>query len=403
MPALGHALRSEFPVFEAYPSLAYLDNAATTQKPRHVIEGLGEHYRSSHANIHRGIYHLANKATAAYEGTRDQVAAWLHAAAREEIIFTKGSTESINLVANGFLRPRLQPGDEVILSTMEHHANLVPWQVACQVTGAKLRVIPINEAGELDLAAFGRLLNPAVKLVAVVHVSNTLGTINPVEEIIAQAHAAGIPVLVDAAQSAAHYPLDVQAMDCDFLVFSGHKLYGPTGIGVLYGKRQWLEAMEPSQYGGDMIRTVSFEATTYAGLPHRLEAGTPNVAGVAGLGLALDFLGQFAPAAVAAHLNDLGEYARQQLGQLPGLRIIGQAQRRSAIVSFTLEGVHPHDIATLLDHDDLALRAGHHCTQPLMDHYGLLGTARVSFGLYNHRAEIDRLVASLRQVQAMFA
>lgn len=403
MPSLGQPLRAAFPVFAEYPALAYLDNAATTQKPQTVIEGLAHHYRTSNANIHRGIYHLANAATDAYESTRDRVRAWLNAPAREQIIYTKGTTEGINLVAERFLRPRLQAGDEVILSTMEHHANLIPWQVACQATGARLRVIPVNEAGELDYDAFAAMLSPRVKLVAVVHISNTLGTINPVARIIEEAHAADIPVLMDAAQSAAHYPLDVQALDCDFLVFSGHKVYGPTGIGILYGKRKWLEEMAPYQYGGDMIRTVSFEATTFAPLPHKLEAGTPNIAGAAGLGLALDFLQQFSHPEMLAHLDDLGEYARQQLRPIEGLRLIGQAQARSAIVSFTLEEVHPHDIATLLDHDGIAIRAGHHCTQPLMDHYGLPGTARASFALYNHRAEVDRLAASLREMKQLFA
>lgn len=398
----GESLRAHFPLFQTYPGLAYLDNAATTQKPAAVIRAIVACYEEENANIHRGIYQLAAKATARYEGVRDQVAAFLHAQERESILFTRGATEGINMVAQRFLPPRLSPGDEVLITAMEHHANLVPWQVICRQQGARLVVVPVSDAGELDLHAYAALLSARTRMVATVHISNTLGTINPIREMIAQAHERGIPVLIDAAQSVAHYALDVQALDCDFLVFSGHKLYGPTGTGVLYGKREYLEEMSPWLYGGDMIRQVSYENTTFAPMPRRLEAGTPNLAGIAGLGAAIGFIQAQDAAAMRAHLHDLGAYVRQQLAAIPGLRIIGEAAQGSGIVSFVVEHIHPHDIATFLDHSDIAVRAGHHCTQPLMDRLGIHGTARASFALYNTRAEIDRLVAALHDMIAFF-
>lgn len=400
---LGESIRAQFPVFRTYPDLAYLDNAATTQKPTSVIQAVSAFYESENANIHRGIYQLAAKATDRYEGVRDQVADFIRARERETVIFTRGTTEGINLVAQGFLQPQLQVGDEVLITAMEHHANLVPWQVICAQQGARLRVIPVSDAGELDMDAYTDLLSDRTRMVAAVHISNTLGTVNPIQQLIEQAHAGGIPVLVDAAQSIAHESLDVQALDCDFLVFSGHKMYGPTGVGVLYGKRKHLDAMPPWQYGGDMIRLVSYEKTTFAPLPNKLEAGTPNIAGVAGLGAAIDFLQTLDPAAMRAHLHELSSYARQQLSAIPDLRIIGEAAQYSSIVSFFLAHIHPHDIATFLDHSDIAVRAGHHCTQPLMDRMGIPGTARASFALYNTRAEIDRLVIALNDMIAFFA
>ena len=323
--------------------------------------------------------------------------------AGKEIIFTSGTTASVNLVAQSFTTAMLEPGDEVLISAMEHHSNLIPWQIACKKKGAQLRVIPMNKAGELDMEAFQALLSPKTRMLAIVHISNALGTINPIQKMIQMAKAYEIPVLIDAAQSAAYYPLDVQTLDCDFLVCSSHKLFGPTGVGVLYGKEHLLKDMEPYQYGGEMIKTVSFEETTYADLPHKFEAGTPNIAGVVAFKAALDFINALDKEQVQAHLNDLLEYGTEQLLNIPGLQIIGQAKEKSAIISFTLDNIHPHDMATFLNEYGVAVRAGHHCTQPIMDFYGIPGTSRASFSIYNTRQEVDQLVEAIHSVRAFFA
>ncbi len=396
-------IRSEFPIFSHHPELIYLDNAATTQKPEAVIRATSDFYQKENANIHRGIYELAANASQKYEQVRRTVASFIGAERPESIVYTSGTTEGINLVAQSFLAGRLQPGDEVVISAMEHHANLIPWQQVCKMQGAKLRVIPVSEAGEIDLAVFKKMLSERTKMVALVHVSNTLGTINPVEEMIEMAHSRDIPVLLDGAQSVAHYPLDVQALDVDFFVFSGHKIFGPTGTGILYGKPEHLENMEPVTFGGDMINSVSFETTTFAAVPQRFEAGTTNIAGVIGLGAAIDFLMKFDKNDILAHLKNLTETATDALRQIDGLKIIGTAQNKSAIVSFTLGNVHPHDVATFLGSENIAVRAGNHCTQPLMDFYGLPGTTRASFSIYNTAEEALRLAEALKDIQRFFA
>lgn len=395
-------IRSRFPIFSKHPDLVYLDSAATTQKPDTVIEGISRFYSEENANIHRGIYPLAARATALFEASRDKVQAFIHAAKREEVIFTPGTTAGINLVATSFLGTHLQAGDNIVITAMEHHANLVPWQMACQRVGAELRIVPMDQDGTLDLDTYQSLLNKQTKLVALTHISNTLGTINPIEEMIKMAHQSNIPTLVDAAQSIAHYEIDVQALDCEFLVFSGHKLFGPTGIGVLYGKKDLLETMSPYQYGGDMIRTVSFQKTTFASLPNKFEAGTPNIAGAVGLGYAIDFLQEIDRQQLRDHLQNIKTYAAQVLGDIPGLRIIGKAADKTAIFSFVLDDIHPHDVATFLGEAGIAVRAGHHCTQPIMDFFELPATTRASFSIYNTKAEVDHLAKTIRSVQAFF-
>ena len=396
--------RTDFPLLAAERDrlpLAYLDNAATTQKPLSVIEAISRVYTQQNANVHRGAYELSAIATEAYEAARQNVQHFIGAAQAREIVFTGGATESINLVAHSFLRPRLQAGEEVLVSALEHHANLLPWQAICQEKGATLRIIPVSESGELDQAAFAEMLNPRVKLMALVHVSNSLGTLNPAAEMIALAHAHGIPVLLDAAQSIAHLPIDVQALDCDFLVFSGHKIYGPGGIGVLYGKAEQLEAMPPFLQGGGMIRSVSYESATFAEIPRRFEAGTPKLAGAVGLGAALDYVQGLGMDNIQQHSEALTNYAREQLRQVPGIRFIGTGHPASGIVSFLLDGTHPHDLATVLNEAHIALRAGHHCTQPLMHRLGIPGTVRASFGVYNTFAEIDRLRQGLQAAKTL--
>jgi cysteine desulfurase/selenocysteine lyase len=383
--------------------LVYLDNAASCQKPRAVIDAISECYSRYYANIHRGVHHLSERSTAAYEGAREKVRAFLNAASSREIIFTRGTTEAINLVASSFGNTQVGPGDEVVITTMEHHSNIVPWQMLCERQKATLRVVPIDDAGELIMEEYERLLNERTKLVAVVHVSNALGTVNPVKEIIDLAHARGIPVLLDGAQSVPHLPVDVRALDCDFFAFSGHKVYGPSGVGVLYGKAQLLEAMPPYQGGGDMIRTVTFAKTEYADLPHKFEAGTPAIADVIGLGAALDWVTAIDLDTIAAHEHDLLAYATEQLNDIPGLRLIGTARDKAAVASFVLEGVHPHDIGTILDREGVAIRTGHHCAQPVMERYRVPATARASFAVYNTRKEVDVLVAAIRKVQEWFA
>lgn len=399
------ALRREFPILSRPvrgKPLVYLDNAATTQKPRRVIETLERYYAESNANVHRGVHFLSERATAAYEGARETVRRFLNARQAREIVFVRGTTEAVNLVAAGFGRARLQPGDEVLITALEHHSNIVPWQLACEQSGAVLKVAPIDDAGQVVPEEYAKLLSGRTRIAALAHVSNALGTVNPVKEMIALAHAAGAAVLVDGAQAVAHHRVDVQELDCDFYAFSGHKVYGPTGVGALYGKAQWLEALPPYQGGGEMIRQVSFEKTTYADPPQKFEAGTPHIAGAIGLASALDFLIDTGLGSVAAHEHDLLVYATAVMSEIPGLRIVGNAAEKSGILSFVLDGVHPHDIATVLDREGVAIRAGHHCAMPVMARYGLAATARASFALYNTRQEVDALAAAVRKARELF-
>jgi cysteine desulfurase/selenocysteine lyase len=399
------ALRADFPILAQQvhgKPLAYLDNAASAQKPTQVIEAISRCYTQYYANIHRGVHRLSELSTAAHDAARSKLRQFLNARSAKEIIFVRGCTEAINLVAQTFGRATVQAGDEVVITAMEHHSNIVPWQMLCAEMGAHLRVAPIDDCGELILDQFEALLNDRTRLVSVVHLSNALGTINPVKQIVALAHARGIPVLVDGAQSVPHLQVDVQDLDCDFFVFSGHKLFGPTGVGVLYGKAELLEAMPAWQGGGDMIRTVTFEKSTYAPIPHKFEAGTPDIAGAIGLGAAIDYLEGIGLAAIAAYESDLLAYAEAQLATVPGVRQIGTASARASVLSFVVEGVHPHDIGTILDREGIAIRAGHHCAQPVMQRFGVPATARASFAFYNTAEEVDRLVAAVRKVQEMF-
>ncbi|WP_416047025.1 SufS family cysteine desulfurase [Cupriavidus basilensis] len=408
VPAAGldvTRLRRDFPILRQTVNgkpLVYLDNAATSQKPQSVIDCEAHYYAALNANIHRGVHTLSQLATDAYEAARDAVQGLINAARREEIVFVRGTTEAINLVAASYGQ-RLRPGDEILISAMEHHSNIVPWQLACERTGAILQVAPINDAGELLLEAFERLLGPRTRLVAVTHLSNALGTVNPVRYLIELAHARGIPVLVDGAQAVPHFNVDVQALDCDFYAFSGHKLYGPTGIGVLYGKAALLESMPPYQGGGNMIREVTFRKTTYNELPFKFEAGTPNIAGVIGLGAAIGYVSAVGLDAIAAHEHALLAYATGQAAQIPGLRIIGTAAGKASILSFVLDGVHPHDAGTILDLEGVAVRAGHHCAMPVMERFGVPATVRASFALYNTREEVDALFRAVRKSQEVFA
>ena len=401
-----YAIRQQFPVLNREVKgkpLVYFDNAATSQKPQPVIDALVNYYTQYNANIHRGIHTLAEEATAAFEATRDTVQQFIHAASREEIIFTRGTTEGINLVANTWGRQNIKAGDEIIISTMEHHSNIVPWQILCEEKGAVLKIIPINDRGELLMAEYKKLLNAKTKLVAVAHASNALGTINPVREIIEAAHQAGAVVLIDGAQSTVHLDIDVQQMDCDFFAFSAHKLYGPTGMGILYGKRDLLEAMPVFHGGGEMIKEVTFEKTTYNDLPYKYEAGTPNIADAIAFKTALDFISQTGKENIRKHEEELLRYATQQLEQLPGLKIIGTAKEKLSVVSFVIDKIHPQDIGILLDNQGIAVRTGHHCTQPLMDRFGIPGTTRASFAVYNTKEEIDQLVAGLKKVIKILA
>ncbi|MFN4285037.1 MAG: SufS family cysteine desulfurase [Lacibacter sp.] len=394
------AIRQHFPILQRMVKgkpLVYFDNAATAQKPRVVIDALTEYYEKYNANIHRGIHSLAEEATAAYEATRDTVQAFIHAASREEIVFTRGVTESINLVAYSWGRAHLQAGDEILISGMEHHSNIVPWQLIAAQTGAVLRVIPVSDSGELLLEEFYRLLSPKTKIVAVVHASNSLGTINPVKEIIDAAHNVGAVVLIDGAQSSVHLDIDVQQLDCDFFTISSHKVYGPTGVGVLYGKQALLEQMPPFMGGGEMIREVSFEKSTWNELPYKFEAGTPNIADTVAFKAALDFVQQVGKASVREHEEELLRYATEQLRQLDGVRLIGTAPQKVSVASFVVEGVHPQDLGILLDNQGVAVRTGHHCTQPLMQRFGIPGTTRASFAMYNTKEEIDVMIAALHK------
>ncbi|HEY8489835.1 MAG TPA: cysteine desulfurase [Dehalococcoidia bacterium] len=388
-------IREEFPILGSRVNgkpLVYLDNAATSQKPQPVLDALLHYYAEENANVHRGIHALSARATEAYEGARAKVRRFLNARHDAEIVFVRGTTEAINLVASAYARPRLREGDEVLISAMEHHSNIVPWQMVCRERGARLRVIPMNDAGELDLEAYERLLTPRTRLVSVVHVSNSLGTVNPVARMVELAHARGVPVLVDGAQAAPHLRVDVQALGVDFYAFSGHKLYGPTGIGVLYGRAELLEEMEPYQGGGDMIKSVTFERTLYNDLPYKFEAGTPHIAGAVGLGAAVDYVSRIGLERIAAYEHGLLEYGTRRLSGIGGLRLVGTAREKAAILSFVLDGIHPHDVGTVLDAEGIAIRTGHHCTQPVMDRFQIPATARASLAFYNTREEIDALV-----------
>jgi cysteine desulfurase/selenocysteine lyase len=398
-------LREDFPILDQQVNgapLAYLDNAASTQRPLAVLDAMDHYYRHDHANVHRGVHTLSHRATDRYEHAREVVRGFLNAASIREVIFTRGTTEAINLVAYT-LGQRLKAGDEIVVSELEHHSNIVPWQMLCQRTGAVLRVGPITDRGEIDLEAMLALITPATRLVSVAHVSNALGTVNPVAEIIAAARRHGALTLVDGAQAAAHVPVDVRALGCDFYAFSGHKLHGPTGIGVLYGREAVLETLPPFQGGGDMIATVSFRGTTYNELPYRFEAGTPAIAEAIGLGAAIEYLGRIGLPAIAAHEAALVDQALAQLRDLPGIRFLGNPGHRVGLVSFNIDGIHPHDVGTVLDQRGVAVRAGHHCAMPVMERFGVPGSVRASFALYNTPAEVDRLVEALQLVVRMFA
>jgi cysteine desulfurase/selenocysteine lyase len=399
-------IRADFPILarEVYGKpLVYLDNAATTQKPRVVIDAIRRFYEETNANIHRGLHFLSERATEQYESVRSKVRDFLGAGDDREIVFTRGTTEAINLVAASWGRWQLRPGDEIVLSAMEHHSNIVPWQLVCEATGAKIRVIPMDDSGELQLEQYEKLLGPRTKLVAITHVSNALGTVNPVEKIVAAAKAVGARVLVDGAQAVPHLPVNVQALGCDFYAFSGHKLFGPTGVGVLWGRAELLDAMPPYQGGGEMIRTVTFERSTWNHIPHKFEAGTPPIAEVIGLGAAIDYVEQVGREAISQHEHGLLARAIQGLSAVPGVRIVGTAKHKAAVVSFVLDGIHPHDVGTILDREGIAIRAGHHCAQPLMQRLGLVATARASFALYNTVEEADALVAGVAKVIEVFA
>jgi len=389
-------IREDFPILRQTvhgKPLVYLDNAATTQKPRAVLDALMAYYSEDNANVHRGVHLLSERATQAFEDARATVQRFINAASAREIVFTRNATEGINLVAQTFGRTRLAPGDEVVISAMEHHSNIVPWQMVCEEKGASLRVIPITDEGALQLEEYERLLGSHTRLVSIVHLSNVLGTINPVQQMIATAHRRGVPVLIDGSQAVHHMTVDVQALDADFYVFTGHKLYGPTGIGVLYGKERLLDEMPPYQGGGDMIRSVTFEKTTYNALPYKFEAGTPNIAGALGLAAAVDYVTGIGMDRISAHERELG---------VPGLTLIGTAAEKSSVLSFVMDGVHPHDIGTVVDQEGVAIRTGHHCAQPLMQRLGIAATARASLALYNTREEIDALVAALHKVRELF-
>jgi cysteine desulfurase/selenocysteine lyase len=395
-------IRAQFPILKQRvhgKPLVYLDNAATSQKPQIVLDRIARYYEEENANIHRGVHYLSERATADYEAARSTVQGFLHAARSSEIIFVRGTTEGINLVAQTYGRANVSAGDEVLITAIEHHSNIVPWQMLCGEKQARLRVAPINDRGEVLLDEFEKLLTPRTKIAAITHVSNALGTVNPVKQMVEMAHRRNIPVLVDGAQAVPHIPVDVQALDCDFYAFSGHKVYGPTGIGVLYGKAALLEAMPPYQGGGDMISSVTFEKTTYNKLPYKFEAGTPDIAGVIGLGAALEYTQGIGLDAIAEHEHDLLEYATTKIGAIPGVRLIGTAAQKAGVLSFLLNDIHPHDVGTILDQEGIAIRTGHHCSQPVMDRFGIPATARASFAVYNTRADIDALAKGIERVR----
>jgi cysteine desulfurase / selenocysteine lyase len=399
------AIRGDFPILatKVYGKpLVYLDNAASAQKPRAVIDAERDVYEKGYANIHRGVHWLSVHATDAYDAAREKARRFVNASLASEIVFVRGTTEAVNLVAQTYGRSRVGAGDAVLITGLEHHSNIVPWQMLCAEKGARLDVAPIDDSGDVDLSALERLLTPRTRIVSVAHLSNALGTVVPVRRIAELAHARGIPVLVDGAQAAPRMPVDVQELGCDFYALSSHKVYGPTGVGVLYGRAELLEAIPPYQGGGDMIRSVTFEKTTYAAPPHKFEAGTPNIAGGIAFGAALDYVSAIGLGRVAAHEADLLDYATEQLTAIEGLRVVGTAKEKAGVLSFVLEGVHPHDIGTVLDREGIAIRTGHHCAQPVMDRYGLPATARASFGLYNTRGEVDALVSGVHKVIGMF-
>ena len=399
-------IRADFPILQLKidgKPLVYLDNAASSQMPQPVIDRLVRYQTSEHANINRAVHYLSETATSEYEAARRKLQRFVNAREEREVIFTSGTTDAINLVMHGYGRKFIKAGDEIILTTLEHHSNIVPWQMLAEEKGAKIRVVPINDAGELLIGTYEKLFNERTKFVGVMHVSNALGTINPVKQMIAFAHAHGVPVLVDGAQAAPHMPVDVRDLDCDFYAFSGHKLCGPTGIGVLYGRAALLEKMQPFKGGGDMILSVTFEKTTYNTIPHKFEAGTPPIAAAIGLGAAVDYLSAIGMEAIAAHELELLNYATEQMNRMPGVRIVGTAGNKAAVLSFTVDGVHPHDVGTLLNQEGVAVRTGHHCAQPVMQRFGVPATSRASFAFYNSMAEVDALIAGIRTMQKVFA
>ncbi len=398
-------VRRDFPILGTSVNgkpLVYLDNAATAQKPQAVIDAVSRYYANDNANIHRGVHYLSERATAAYEDVRRRAQVFLGAGEAREVVFVRGTTDAINLVAHSYVRPRLEAGDEVVISAMEHHSNIVPWQLACGERGARLRVVPMTQAGELMLDAYEELLNDRTKMVALGHISNALGTVNPIKEMVRTAKERGIPVLVDGAQAAPHLTIDVSDLGCDFYAVSGHKMFGPTGTGLLYGRAELLEAMSPYQGGGDMIETVSFERSTYARIPAKFEAGTPNIAGVVGLGAAIDYLRSIGRASIAKYESELLQYAVEAIGGVEGIRLVGTPRERAGVVSFLMEGIHPHDVGTIVDQEGIAIRTGHHCAQPVMDFYGIAATARASFAFYNTREEVDALVTALGKTHELF-
>jgi cysteine desulfurase/selenocysteine lyase len=397
--------REDFPALAQSISghpLAFLDSAASSQQPLAVIEKVVAYQSHDHANVHRGVYTLSHRATDAYEGARDTMQKFINAGSRSEVVYTSGTTESINLVAQSFCRPKLAAGDKILITHLEHHSNIVPWQLVCEQTGAELVVAPINEAGEVNIDALFSLLDSGVKMLATAHVSNALGTLIPIKKIIDKAHTLDIPVLIDGAQAVPHIPVDMQELDCDFYAFSGHKMFGPTGIGILFGKEKLLDAMPPYQGGGDMILEVSFSGTTYNDLPYKFEAGTPNISGAVGLGAAANYLQAVGMNAVSTYEHELLQYLSGQLGQVDGVRLIGTAADKASVQSFLLDDIHPHDLGTILDHEGVAIRTGHHCAMPVMDFYGVPGTARASLALYNNRDDIDRLVTALATAKEIF-
>jgi cysteine desulfurase/selenocysteine lyase len=399
-------VRADFPALHQNikgKPLVFLDSAASAQKPRQVLDAMMDLYSHDYANIHRGVYELSERATKAYENARLKAVRFVNASSEREIIFLRGTTEAINLVAQTYGRANVGEGDEVLITHLEHHSNIVPWQMLCEEKGARLKVAPIDDRGDIDLDAFRKLLGPRTKIVSLAHVSNALGTVNPVRDVIELAHDRGIPVLVDGAQAAPHLRVDVAALGCDFYTISGHKMFGPSGVGILYGREALLEKMPPYQGGGDMIASVTFEKTTYNRLPFKFEAGTPNIAGVVGLGAAIDYLNGIGLDAVSAYEQDLLEYGTERLHSIPGVRIIGEARHKASVLSFILEGIHPHDVGTILDEEGIAVRTGHHCAQPVMDRFGVPATARASLALYNTREEIDRLVEGIHTVKRVFS
>lgn len=399
-------IRDDFPILKRDvhgKPLAYLDNAATTQKPKSVIQALKNYYEIENSNVHRGVHHLSEQATSDYEDARSKIRKFINASDDKEIIFVRGTTEGINLVAQTYGRKYISSGDEIVISVMEHHSNIVPWQMLCDELGAVLRVVPINDNGELVLEEYQKLLNPRTKLVSIVHVSNTLGTVNPVDRIIELAHEHEVPVLLDGAQSAPHMTVDVKKLDCDFYTFSGHKMYGPTGIGVLYGKAELLNSMPPYQGGGDMIKSVTLEETLFNSLPYKFEAGTPNIAGVIGFGAAIDYVTQLGFSQILSSEKELLEYGTERINELSGVRLVGTAKKKAGILSFVVDGIHPHDIGTILDAEGVAIRTGHHCTQPLMKRLGIDATARASLAFYNTKEEIDQMVKAMHKAIGLFS